>query len=102
MRACCTDCTVESSGTLEIDLAIRNAHGIEDTRKRLPALVEDAHRGRATLITKRGKPYAALVPVAALAHARHGPDIRALRGSGKGLWGRLSTTTLEKLRAEWD
>jgi len=102
LQACCTDCTFESSGTLEIDLAIRNAHGIEDTRKHLPALVEDAHRGRATLITKRGKPYAALVPVAALARARHGPDIRALRGSGKGLWGRSSTTTLEKLRAEWD
>jgi len=83
-------------------MTIRSTHGIEDTRKRLPALVEDAHGGRATLITKRGKPYAALVPLSALDRARKGPDIRTLRGSGRGLWGRSPAATLERLRAEWD
>lgn len=83
-------------------MPIRNSHGVEDTRRRLPALVEDAHRGQATLITKHGKPYAALVPLAALTRSRQGLDIRTLRGSGKGLWGRSAAATVRKLRAEWD
>ncbi len=83
-------------------MAIRNSHGIEDTRKHLPALVEDAHRGRATLITKRGKPYAALVPLSVLDRSQKRPDIRTLRGSGRGLWGRSPAAMLARLRAEWD
>lgn len=37
----------------------------------------------------------------ALVRRTRGPDLRALRGSGRGLWGRSPAATLEKLRGEW-
>jgi prevent-host-death family protein len=88
---------------LEINaMGVRNARGVEEARRQLPALIEEAHRGRATLITKRGKPYAALVSPALLAQARRGPDIRALRGSGKRLWGKSPARAINKIRREWE
>lgn len=38
--------------------------GAEEARKMFPSLVESASRGKTTIITKHGKPYAAIVPVA--------------------------------------
>ncbi len=83
-------------------MTIRNSHGIEEARKRFPSLVDEAHRGRTTLITKRGRPYAALVPVEALSRTGRGPDLRGLRGTGKGLWGRTPSASIRRLREEWD
>jgi prevent-host-death family protein len=83
-------------------MGVRNARGVEEARRQLPALIEEAHRGRATLITKRGKPYAALVSPALLAQTRRGPDIRALRGSGKGLWGKSPARAIDEIRREWE
>ena len=37
--------------------------GSEEARKKLPSLLERAHRGQVTVITKRGVPYAAIVPI---------------------------------------
>lgn len=48
-----------------------------------------------------GKPYAALVPASLLLQGTAHVDIRALRGSGKGLWGRSVRRTLRELREEW-
>jgi prevent-host-death family protein len=35
--------------------------GANEARSHLPELLEDAHQGSSTIITKRGRPYAALV-----------------------------------------
>ena len=75
--------------------------GSEEARKRLPALLERAHRGKPTLITKRGLPYAAIMPVTALARQQAGISIRALRGSGKNLWGKNVAAWVDKIRDEW-
>ena len=75
--------------------------GAELARKHFPALVEQAARGEPTIITKHGKPYAALVPASYLTQNEAGIDIRTLRGSGKGLWGRSVKRGLNAMRSEW-
>lgn len=74
-------------------------YGVQSARERLPELLDRAHKGERVLITKHGRPYAALVEPAA-ATARSGSFAR-LRGTGKGLWGRDSRRWIEKLRSEW-
>jgi prevent-host-death family protein len=37
--------------------------GVEDARSQLPTLLAEAERGRSTIITRHGKPIAAIVPV---------------------------------------
>lgn len=74
-------------------------YGVQIAREKLPELLDRAHRGERVLITKHGKPYAALVEPAA-ATVKTGALAR-LRGSGRGLWGRDSARWLEKLRREW-
>lgn len=73
----------------------------EAARKKFPLLIEQAHHGKSTIVTKRGKPYAAIVPVADMPQGQGRLDIQGLRGSGKGLWGRNSLATVEKMRREW-
>ena len=79
----------------------RRFSGVEETRQQLPALLDDANRGRSVVITKHGKPYAAIVPLEALPDAGPRPSIRALRGSGAGLWGDDAAVCVERLRDEW-
>lgn len=75
--------------------------GVEDARKELPALLAEAERGRTTIITRRGRSVAAIVPVdRATAPARQ-RSLASLAGSGKGLWGKDSTKMLRRLRDEW-
>lgn len=75
--------------------------GAEQARRHFPALVEQAARGEPTIITKHGKPYAALVPASYLELNVARVDVRALRGSGKGLWGRSIKRTIRSMREEW-
>ena len=75
--------------------------GVEDARKNLPALLEQANRGHTVMVTKHGKPYAAIIPVDQVAQKKTGMSLTALRGSGKGMWGKDSTAWLKKLRKEW-
>ena len=75
--------------------------GAEEARRNFPALVEQAARGEPTIITKHGKPYAALVPASYVGQDVARVDIRALRGSGKGLWGRSIKRTIRSMREEW-
>jgi prevent-host-death family protein len=75
--------------------------GSEEARNELPRLLEDAEGGRTTIITRRGKPVAALVPLETYQGSGRQQSLLALEGSGRGLWGRNSTRTLDKLRAEW-
>ena len=74
-------------------------YGVEGARRNLPELLDRAHRGENIVITKHGKPYAALVE-AAVAIRRRGTFAR-LRGTGKGLWGRDAAKVIDKLRREW-
>ena len=75
--------------------------GVEDARKNLPALLDRANRGQMVVITKRGKPFAAIVPVNQAPKKNPGMPLSALRGSGKGLWGRSAAAWVERLRKEW-
>jgi prevent-host-death family protein len=75
--------------------------GAEEARTRLPELLERARDGRATLITRRGRVCAAIVP-AREAHSASGSlSILDLRGSGRGLWKRGGAAAVRALRDEW-
>jgi prevent-host-death family protein len=74
--------------------------GVEEARKQLPTLLERAHRGETTVITKHGKPHAAVVPVEKAHVQPPSLPLTSLRGSGKGLWGEIGPY-LDALRQEW-
>ncbi len=75
--------------------------GAEEARNELPDLLAAAEKGRATIITRHGRPVAALVPINAYGAAVRQPALTPLQGSGRGLWGKNSATTVRKLRDEW-
>lgn len=75
--------------------------GVEAARKNLPALLEHANRGQTIVITKRGKPFAAIVPVDRAVAKNSGLSLSKLRGTGKGMWGRNAAAWVERLRKEW-
>jgi len=76
--------------------------GSEKARKQLPALLESAERGRATVTTRHGKAVAALVPIEAFDAAGKQMRLVALKGSGRGLWGRDPAKSIDALRDEWE
>lgn len=73
--------------------------GAEEARNQLAHLLEDAEGGRATIITRRGRPVAALETYRGTG-GRQRPLLK-LEGSGCGLWGKDSRRTLRQLREEW-
>ena len=75
--------------------------GSEDARNELPSLIEAAEGGHATIITRRGRPVAALVPVDNYRRSHRQRSLLALEGSGRSHWGKNSTRTIGKLRDEW-
>lgn len=79
----------------------RRYTGVEETRQQLPALLDQARAGRAVVVTKHGKPYAAIVPLEALPDAAPRPSFNALRGSGAGLWGDDAAAWVDRMRDEW-
>jgi len=76
--------------------------GAEEARAELPTLLDAAERGETTLITRRGRAVAALVPADRLPALSHQHSLLGVSGTGKGLWGRDSSKTLATLRSEWD
>lgn len=76
--------------------------GAEEARAQLPELLERAHGGTPTLVTRHGKPYAAVVPVPEGRPAKKGPSFLSLRGSGAGLWGKEPRRRVAALRDEWE
>ncbi|MGH8639656.1 MAG: type II toxin-antitoxin system Phd/YefM family antitoxin [Burkholderiales bacterium] len=72
-----------------------------EARSQLPALLADAEKGRATIITRHGRSIAAIVPAAEVERRARQQPLTSLSGSGKGLWGKYSATTLRRLRNEW-
>ena len=83
-------------------MANRQTMGAEEARKLFPRVVERASQGKTTLITKHGRPCAAVVPVAE-AHARRraGETFLDLRGSAKGIYGDAAKYIVA-LRKEWE
>ena len=75
--------------------------GAEEARNQLPDLLEAAEKGRSTIITKHGRPVAALVPLADYVANGRQQLLLPLEGSGRGIWGRDSTRTIRGLRDEW-
>lgn len=76
--------------------------GAEEARAELPSLLDAAERGETTLITRRGRAVAALVPSDRLPALSHQHSLLAIAGTGKGLWGDESRKTISDLRSEWD
>jgi len=76
--------------------------GSEAARRQLPELLDQAHSGEATIIMKRGKPYAALVALDQCRVPSSSTGLLALRGSGRGLWGQRPAETVAGLREEWE
>ena len=79
----------------------KNTCGVDEARSHLSELLEKAHHGQAMLITKRGRPYAALVPINNMSRGKRKISICALRGTGAGLWGKNSAAAVGKMRDEW-
>ena len=75
--------------------------GAEQARNQLPELLAAAESGRSTVITKHGRPVAALVPIDEFTGDNRQLPLLPLRGSGRGLWGDDSTRTIRGLRDEW-
>ena len=76
-------------------------YGAEEARTHLPELLERAHRGERSVITKRGKPYAEVAPVASHA-GKPRLAFLSLAGTGAGLWGSSSREAIERMRDEWE
>ncbi len=74
--------------------------GAEEARQQLPAILDAAAAGRATVITRHGRQVAAVVPVAALKPDRP-VSLLTLAGSGRALWGTDSGKAIAELRDEW-
>jgi len=73
--------------------------GMEEARKRLPELLSRANRdGAVTIVTKRGVPYAAIVPVSHVVRCARG--LTALRGSARGCYGETARY-VDRMRNEW-
>jgi prevent-host-death family protein len=77
-------------------------YGAEKARAHLPELLEEAHQGSSTIITKHGRPYAALVPLTKSVPSQKGASLLDLKGSGAGLWGRDPAKAVARLRDEWE
>lgn len=75
--------------------------GAEEARNQLPDLLDAAEKGRSTIITRHGRPVAALVPISAYGSSARQQPLVPVKGSGRGLWGKASTRTIRRLRSEW-
>lgn len=75
--------------------------GAEKAREQLPAILDAAAAGRTTVITRRGRAVAAVVPVDQ-ARSRQVASLQALAGTGRGLWGANTGKALAALREEWN
>ena len=74
---------------------------IEEAQAKLSIIAARAHAGFTCVVTLDGKPYAAVVPFEQTIVFRRGTGLLAMRGVGKGLWGKTPAKTLDVLRDEW-
>lgn len=83
-------------------VATRKHRGVEEARSQLPRLLEQAAAGEATVITRHGKPVAAIMPLDTYGGTGRQQSILPLAGSGRGLWGKTSASTMQRFRREWN
>jgi prevent-host-death family protein len=76
--------------------------GTEEARNQMPALLKAAEKGTSTIITRHGRPIAAIVPLEQFAAGGEQKPLLPLKGTGRGLWGRSSVRTIRALRDEWN
>jgi prevent-host-death family protein len=76
--------------------------GAEEARNQLPELLTAAENGRSTVITKHGRPVAAIVPMTDFTGGARQQPLLSVKGTGRGLWGEDSNRTLRDLRDEWN
>ena len=73
--------------------------GVDEARRRLPEIIKAAYQnGAVTIVTNRGVPYAAVVPVSQA--VQQTAKLTDLRGSAKGCYGDAAAF-VEALRSEW-
>jgi prevent-host-death family protein len=75
--------------------------GAEEARNRFPQLLEAAENGESTIITRHGRPVAAVVPIETYQAVIRQQPLTPAAGTGRGLWGDNSTRTIRRLRDEW-
>jgi prevent-host-death family protein len=73
----------------------------EEVRNQFSDLLAAAEKGRSTIVTKHGRPVAALIPIEAYRAPLHQQPLTPVAGSGRGLWTRNSTRAHRNLRDEW-
>jgi prevent-host-death family protein len=76
--------------------------GAEEARNQLPNILDAAESGQSTIITRHGKPVAALVPIDAYRAVGRQQPLTLVASSGRGLWGAISADTIGELRDEWE
>jgi prevent-host-death family protein len=76
--------------------------GAEEARNRLPELLGAAEKGHSTIITRRGRPVAILLPIAGSGAASGQQPLTPWQGSGRGLWGSDGARTVRRVREEWN
>lgn len=76
--------------------------GVDEARTHLPELIDRAKAGTITIITRRGLPMAALVPVdMAIGAGPRSASFLALAGSGAGLYSAAHGTDVASQRDQW-
>jgi len=93
-------CVIASDCTVPYSLLMRKmrVRGAEAARNQLPQLLDAAEKGASTLITRRGRPVAELIPAGHRSSSGSQQPLNSLVGSGKGLW---SPGMVQMLRDEW-
>jgi prevent-host-death family protein len=82
---------------------MKTTYGLEQARAQLPHIAAEAHAGYSSVITRHGKPVAAVVPVSVL-QAEQTSRVRragilALRGTGRSVWPAGASTVVADLFA---
>ncbi|HEX7192275.1 MAG TPA: type II toxin-antitoxin system Phd/YefM family antitoxin [Thermoanaerobaculia bacterium] len=76
--------------------------GAEEARNQLPDLLEAAQKGHSTIVTKHGRPIAAIVPIDEFAVSTRQRSLLPCKATGRGLWGKGGVRVLQDLREEWN
>jgi prevent-host-death family protein len=74
----------------------------EEARAQFSEVLNDAEKGRSTIITRHGHPVAVVVPMTEHTRTARQQPLLDLRGTGRGLWGKDSVQTIRALRDEWE
>jgi len=94
-------CTALYSCWRDADMSRTGRKGAEEARNQLPDLLDAAQNGRSTIVTKHGRPIAAIVPIEEFVDRGRQRPLLPLKATGRGLWPRRGAGTPQDLRDEW-